>query len=156
MVGVDFIGIRDGLFNEEIFNDLDNMLKKNDGIELWVKVRSNLEIVLKNLLASHKIVWLAEKSNSYVRPREIARGIWNKKLWRLLNEAYAAEIINNEQFKALDEIKKKCDNIIHNASRIILTEDGQKKMHSEIKPLFKHLLDMNDRLRNRWKTIEKR
>lgn len=148
---MEFVGIRDGLFDEEIFAEIDNELRQKDSIKLCVKIRSSLEIILKNVLASNKMIKLIEKGNSYAKPKDIARSVWKKPLWRLLSEAYAAEIVNNEQFKGLDEIKKKCDNIIHNATEIVLTDDGQKEMADNIKPLFKHLLDKNKELRKEWK-----
>ena len=153
-MGIEFVGIRDGLFDEEIIGDVDSALKQKDSIKLCVGVRSSLEIILKNALTSNNIVKFIRKGNSYVRPKDIARSVWNKPLWRLLSEAYAADIINNEQFKDLDEIKKKCDNIIHNASGVVLTDDGQKRMVSDVSPLFKHLLDINNGLRKEWKTNE--
>ena len=153
---IEFVGIRDGLFDEEIFSDLDSALKQKDSIKICVRVRSSLEIILKNVLASNNIVKFIRKGNSYVKPRDIAKSVWNKKLWRLLNEAYAADIINNEQFKSLDNLKKKCDDIIHNAYGVTLTENGQRELCDEIRPLFKHLLDINNGLRKEWKTNEEK
>ena len=147
-----FIMFRDGMFNEEVFEDLNFYLERGSSVDFAANVRTALEIVLKNIIINKKLVVELNKGNANANPREIAARIWKTNLAGLLYQAYASEVIGKDQFKEYSKIKDICKNVIHRANSVVLTPDARKELHANAKIMFEYLTSKNDELRKEWKT----